>query len=141
LLLALVKAVILRSESGGTHGHIFIVSNSNFPNLDGKLPLFISPRNRVARLYLQALGSLFIASYDSQGYGGGIRTNLHRGAKNPIANGQALLFRDVLPSEQLQTPWLRMHGALLSFPLSLHGVVKEFYLTLKSKCAICETNI
>jgi hypothetical protein len=25
----------------------------------------------------QALGSLFVASYDSQGYGGGIRTRLH----------------------------------------------------------------
>jgi hypothetical protein len=27
----------------------------------------------------QALGSLFVASYDSQGYGGGIRTDLHTG--------------------------------------------------------------
>jgi hypothetical protein len=33
--------------------------------------------NRVAQLYLQALGSIFVASYDSQGYGGGIRTRLH----------------------------------------------------------------
>jgi hypothetical protein len=31
----------------------------------------------VARLYLQALGSLFVASYDSQGYGGGIRPRLY----------------------------------------------------------------
>jgi hypothetical protein len=31
----------------------------------------------VARFYPQALGSLFIPSYDSQGYGGGIRTRLH----------------------------------------------------------------
>jgi hypothetical protein len=31
----------------------------------------------VARLYPQALRSLFVASYDSQGYGGGIRTRLH----------------------------------------------------------------
>jgi hypothetical protein len=30
-------------------------------------------------LYPQALGSLFIASYDSQGYGGSIRTLLHTG--------------------------------------------------------------
>jgi hypothetical protein len=44
------------------------------PNLEGQVPVFISPRNRVAQLYSQALGSLFIASYDSQGYGGGIRT-------------------------------------------------------------------
>jgi hypothetical protein len=33
----------------------------------------------VVQLYLQALGFLFVASYDSQGYGGGIRTRLHEG--------------------------------------------------------------
>jgi hypothetical protein len=33
----------------------------------------------MTRLYLQALGSLFVASYDSQGYGGGIRPRLHTG--------------------------------------------------------------
>jgi hypothetical protein len=31
----------------------------------------------VVRLYSQALGSLFFASYDKQDYGGGIRTRLH----------------------------------------------------------------
>jgi hypothetical protein len=31
----------------------------------------------VAHLYPRALGSLFVASYDSQGYGGGILTRLH----------------------------------------------------------------
>jgi hypothetical protein len=41
--------------------------------------MFISPRNRVAQLYPQALGSLFVASYDSQSYGGGIQTRLHAG--------------------------------------------------------------
>jgi hypothetical protein len=29
------------------------------PNLEGQVPVFISPRNRVAQLYPQALGSLF----------------------------------------------------------------------------------
>jgi hypothetical protein len=33
----------------------------------------------VAQLYPQTLGSLFVASYDSQGYGGGILTDLHAG--------------------------------------------------------------
>jgi hypothetical protein len=47
------------------------------PNLEGQVPVFISPRNRVAQLYSRALGSLFVASYDSQGYGGGILTRLH----------------------------------------------------------------
>jgi hypothetical protein len=47
------------------------------PNLEGQVPVFISPRNRVAQLYPRALGSLFVASYDSQGSGGGILTHLH----------------------------------------------------------------
>jgi hypothetical protein len=36
-----------------------------------------SPRNRMAQLYPQALGSVFIALYDSQGYDGGTGTRLH----------------------------------------------------------------
>jgi hypothetical protein len=51
----------------------------DFPNLEGHVPVFISPMNRVAQLYPQALGSLFVASYDSQGCGGGVRTRLHTG--------------------------------------------------------------
>jgi hypothetical protein len=47
------------------------------PNLEGQVPVFISPRNRVAQWYPRALGSLFVASYDSQGCGGGILTRLH----------------------------------------------------------------
>jgi hypothetical protein len=49
------------------------------PNLEGQVPVFISPGNRVAQLYPRALGSLFVASYDSQGYGGGILTRFHTG--------------------------------------------------------------
>jgi hypothetical protein len=37
----------------------------------------ISPSNRVAQLYPQAPGSLFVTSYDSQGYDGGTRTRLY----------------------------------------------------------------
>jgi hypothetical protein len=37
------------------------------PNLEGQVPIFISPRNRVAQLYPRALGSLSVASYDLQG--------------------------------------------------------------------------
>jgi hypothetical protein len=51
----------------------------NSPNLEGYVPVFISPRNRVAQLYSRALGSLFVAPYDSQGYGGVILTRLHTG--------------------------------------------------------------
>jgi hypothetical protein len=35
-------------------------------NLESQVPVFISPRNRVAQLYPRALGSLFVASYNSQ---------------------------------------------------------------------------
>jgi hypothetical protein len=77
LLLVLASAVILRSESRGTHDHILLSQIRDSPNLEGQAPVFISPRNRVAQLYPQALGSHFVASYDSQGYGGGIRSRLH----------------------------------------------------------------
>jgi hypothetical protein len=49
------------------------------PNVEGQVPVFISPRNRVAQLYPHELGSSFISSYFSQGYGGGIRPGLNKG--------------------------------------------------------------
>jgi hypothetical protein len=52
LLLVLASAVILGSESRGTRDHI---------------------------LLSQIWTSLFVTSYDSQGYGGGIRPRLHTG--------------------------------------------------------------
>jgi hypothetical protein len=76
-VMALASAVILESEPSGTHDHILHSQIRNSPNLEGQVPVFIFPRNRVAQLYPQALGSLFVASYDSQGYGGGIRPRLH----------------------------------------------------------------
>jgi hypothetical protein len=66
LLLVLARAVILRSESRGTHDHILLSQIRDSPNLPSQVPVFISPRNRVVRLYPQAVGSLFVASYDSQ---------------------------------------------------------------------------
>jgi hypothetical protein len=50
---------------------IFYCLRFETPNLEGQVPVFISPRNWVARLYPQTLDSLFVSSYDSQGYGGG----------------------------------------------------------------------
>jgi hypothetical protein len=41
----------------------------------------------VAQLYHQAPCSPFVASYDSQGYGGGIRTHLHAGVLQLLAPG------------------------------------------------------
>jgi hypothetical protein len=78
-MLVLANAVILGSESRRTRDHILLSHIRDFPNLEGQVHIFISPRNRLARLYLQELGSLFVASYDSQDYDGGIRTLLHAG--------------------------------------------------------------
>jgi hypothetical protein len=58
---------------------IFYCLRFHTPNLEDQVPVFISPRNRVAQLYSLAVGFLFVASYDSHGYGGGIRTLLHTG--------------------------------------------------------------
>jgi hypothetical protein len=55
------------------------MSHLRLPNFEGQVPVFISPRNRVAQIYPRALGSLSVTSYDSQGYGGGILTRLHTG--------------------------------------------------------------
>jgi hypothetical protein len=51
LLLALANAVILGSESRWNHGHVLQSEILDSPNLEGQIPVFICPRNRVARLY------------------------------------------------------------------------------------------
>jgi hypothetical protein len=50
------------------------------PNLEYLVPVFVSLKYRVAPLYPRALGSLFVSSYDTQGYSGGILTLFHTGA-------------------------------------------------------------
>jgi hypothetical protein len=60
--------------------HILTVSDSRLPRHGGAgPPVFISPRCKMAQLYPQTLCSLYVASYDSQGDGGGIRSRLHCG--------------------------------------------------------------
>jgi hypothetical protein len=49
------------------------------PNLEDQVPVFMPPSDRVAQLYLQTLGSIFIAFYYAQGCGGGILNCLHMG--------------------------------------------------------------
>jgi hypothetical protein len=58
----LASAVILKSDSRGTHDHILLSQIRDSLNLEGQVPVFISPRSKVAQLYPQALGSLFVAS-------------------------------------------------------------------------------
>jgi hypothetical protein len=76
-MLVLASVVIIGSESRGTRKHILLPQIRDTPNLVGQVPVLIPHRHRVVQLYPQALCFLFVASYDSQGYGGGIRTSLH----------------------------------------------------------------
>jgi hypothetical protein len=48
-------------------------------NLEGQVSVLISPMERVVEFYPQVLGSYYFASYDSQGYDGGIQNRLHTG--------------------------------------------------------------
>jgi hypothetical protein len=57
----------------------FTVSDSRLPQSGRPVSRIYIPRNRVAQLYPQVLGSLFVASYESQGCGGGIRTRFYMG--------------------------------------------------------------
>jgi hypothetical protein len=74
----LASAVILRSEFRVTHNHIVLSQIRDSPNPEDQVPVFISPRNRIAQLEPQALGSFSVASYDSQCYDGGSRPCLKR---------------------------------------------------------------
>jgi hypothetical protein len=67
------------SESRGTLGQILLSQVRHCLNLEIQVHVFISPGTKVTRLYPQALGSLFVASYDSQRYDGGILTRFSGG--------------------------------------------------------------
>jgi hypothetical protein len=54
----------------------FTVSDSRLPQPGGPDPSTYIPQEQGAQLYPQALGFLSVASYDWQGYGGGIRTRI-----------------------------------------------------------------
>jgi hypothetical protein len=84
LLLLHTSIVILGSESLGNRDHILLSQIRDSFNLEVQVPVFIYPRNRVAQLYPQALGSLVVACYNSQGYGGSVRTHLHADVKVKI---------------------------------------------------------
>jgi hypothetical protein len=101
LLQVLASTAILRSKSRGTHYLLFLSQIGDTPNLEGQVPIFISPRNRVARLYSQALGSLFIASYDLQDYGGGVWPHLYTGISLLTSSDLNILLYSVSVSKEL----------------------------------------
>jgi hypothetical protein len=59
LSLALANAVVLMSESRRSHDQILLPQIRDSLNLEGQVPIFMSPRNRVTQLYFQALGFPF----------------------------------------------------------------------------------
>jgi hypothetical protein len=80
LFLCLARTVTLGSKSRRTHTIIYCLIWDP-SNLEGQVPVFISPRNRVP-VIPPGIGFPFVASYDSQGYRGGIQTRLHTGGTN-----------------------------------------------------------
>jgi hypothetical protein len=113
--MALTSAVILRSEPRRTRDHILLSQIRDSPNLEGQVPVFISPRNRVAWLYSQALGSLFFASYDSQGYGGGL-VLYSRGTDNAENTSH------VIVKHCCDVTSLRLRGNVFTEPLPRSGL-------------------
>jgi hypothetical protein len=79
LLMAITSTVIFGSDSRRIHVQILLSQIRDSPNMEGQVPVFISPRNRMAQLYPRHWVSHFVASYYSLGYSGGIRTRLHTG--------------------------------------------------------------
>jgi hypothetical protein len=107
------KTVHALDRSATVTGHYHILPSQiwDSPNLEGQVPVFIYPRNRVAHLYPQALGSLFVASYDSQGYGEGIRPRLHTGSQ--LLNYSSTLYSPSRTTQKTSLPLLRV----LSLPV------------------------
>jgi hypothetical protein len=128
MLPVLASAVIPRSESRTTHNHILLSQIRDFLNLEDQVPGFISPRKMVARLYTQVVDSIFVASYDSQGYGLGIRTRLHTG---PIPRPS----ETALSSATLHTLFLfsiRLVGYMRYWVLAVCSVLRASQLELTS---------
>jgi hypothetical protein len=60
-------------------------------NLEGHVSLFIFPNNRVAQLCPRALGSLFVAFFDSKCYGGGILARMASASLIQLSHWAVLL--------------------------------------------------
>jgi hypothetical protein len=107
LLLVLASAVILESESRGTHDHILLSQIRDCPHLEIQVPIYISARTGGPVISL-GTGFLFRRSYDSQGYGGGIRTRRHVGF-NPPSQVEVKVTLRLTVSQSVSlgviTPW------------------------------------
>jgi hypothetical protein len=75
LLLGLTSAVTLGSKTSRTHDHI-LLSHLRLPKLGGPDPRIYIPQEQGGPVIPLGTGLPFVASYDSQGYGGSILTIL-----------------------------------------------------------------
>jgi hypothetical protein len=84
----------------------FTVSDSRLPKLEGQVHVLITLRDKVAQLYPQALGSLFVTSYDLLGYGGGIWPPIPKLAWDPCYIASARRTQQKTPSHLLSQQYL-----------------------------------
>jgi hypothetical protein len=100
----------------------FIVSESRLPQPGRSGSRIYIPQEQGGPVTPQVLGSLYVVSYDSQDYGGGIRTCLHAGYTNSLAH---LFYIDFTRTEQ-RTLFPAVHLLLSAYPLP----PKRFYWAL-----------
>jgi hypothetical protein len=81
LFLVLARAVTLGSKSRRIHDHI-LLSHLRLPQPGGPGPRIYIPQEQGGPVIPPGTGFPFVASYDSQGFGGGILTRLHTGIQN-----------------------------------------------------------
>jgi hypothetical protein len=80
LLLVFASVVILMYEPHGSHDHILLSQILGSPTWRTRSPYWY-PQEQSGPVIPKALCSVFVVSYDSQGYGGDIRLNLHTGCR------------------------------------------------------------
>jgi hypothetical protein len=78
LPLGLARAVTFGYKSYRTHDH-FLLSHMRLPQPREPGPCTYIPQEQGGPVIIPGTGFPFVASYDSQGYGGGILTRLHTG--------------------------------------------------------------
>jgi hypothetical protein len=104
------------------------------PTWRARSPYLYPPRKRVAHLYLQAPGFLFVASYDTQGYGGRTRTRPHTGwLLLPFSQSQSQSYFTTgglppISSSWRQAPWGSQPDILFYF-LQLNPCGCSSYVT------------
>jgi hypothetical protein len=93
LLLGLARAVTLRSKSRRTQTIFY--DHLKLPQPGGTGPRIYITQEQGGPVIPRALRSLFVASYDSQGYGGSILTRLHTGwYVTPMVKSKSKLYYD-----------------------------------------------